>query len=84
MKYRKKPVVIDAFCLGRDEVPTWASERRNSDLTFVFGNNPQIIISTQDGEMKANSGDYIIKDINDDIYPCHADIFEAIYEAVNE
>lgn len=84
MKYRKKPVVIEAFQLGVDTVPEWAWSRRNHDLQFVFGNNPQIIIDTLEGEMTAHAGDYIIKGIKDEIYPCKPDIFLATYETADE
>ncbi len=67
MKYRKKPLVIEAFKLGYDRFPIW-------------------FIAALDvgGEMIANRGDYIIKGIKDEIYPCKAAIFEETYEKVLE
>lgn len=82
MTYRKKPIVIEAFCLGVDEVPDWAWRRRNDDIIFVFGENPQLIIETLEGTMIAESGDYIIKGVKGEIYPCKPDIFIATYEAL--
>ncbi|MCM3704056.1 hypothetical protein M3216_32435, partial [Paenibacillus macerans] len=41
-------------------------------------------IKTLEGVMQANSGDYIIKGVQGEIYPCKPDIFEATYEKVEE
>ena len=84
MKYRKKPVVIEAFQLGVDEVPEWAWSRRNEDITFIFGTMPQLIIKTLEGSMTANYEDYIIKGIKNEIYSCKPEIFNETYEAENE
>lgn len=86
MKYRKKPIVIDAFRLGLDEMEDWAWELRNTTITFIFPGDtkskPQAIISTLEGNMTANYGDYIIKGIAGEVYPCKPDIFHKSYELV--
>jgi hypothetical protein len=84
MKYKKKPIVIDAFRLGVDEMENWAWELRNTTITFIFSGDtktkPQALISTLEGNMTANYGDYIIKGVAGEVYPCKPDIFKATYE----
>jgi hypothetical protein len=83
MKYRKKPVVIEAI---RYDLPL--SEMTEALLDFGFGivghNGNKIVIPTLEGVMNANPGDYIIKGIKGEFYPCKSDIFEATYEKVVE
>lgn len=79
-KYRKKPVVIEAFKWGTDVVPDWwvkasASFEMNVEAGTVY-------IHTLEGTMIANSGDYIIQGVQGEVYPCKPDIFKATYEAV--
>ena len=79
-KYRKKPVVIEAWQNSdENEFPVWLA---NVDV----GREPGgvILINTLEGVMKAMPGDYIIKGIQGEVYPCKPDIFEATYEVVNE
>ncbi len=90
MKYRKKPVVIEAFKWTGDvnqvEDPIWIIEAiKKRDVCFVNYEADKIcvmLINTLEGSMKANQGDYIIKGINGEIYPCKPDIFEKTYELV--
>lgn len=99
MKYRKKPVIIDAMQL------TWANW--NEICLFVtkpyFGegvylddktferlpegktsNTIGLIIKTLEGEHLARQGDFIIKGVNGEFYPCKPDIFEKTYEIVKD
>lgn len=88
MKFRKKPVVIEAFKLGHDFMPDWFLDKRtaneitthNEDGRFRGGPD-YALINTLEGQMRAENGDYIIKGIKGEIYPCKPDIFEATYEA---
>ncbi len=75
MKYRKKPVVIEAFRLGYDETPSWIVDGENISLD-------RFEIDTLEGTMTALRGDYIIKGVKGELYPCKADIFEATYDKV--
>lgn len=80
MKYRKKPVVIEAvqFIDGNEEeLATFAKE---SGARFVSKNEFQI--PTLEGDMIATRGDYIIKGVKGEFYPCKPDIFEATYDKV--
>lgn len=81
MKYRKKPIVIDAI--------KWDGKLS----TIEFFNIPEVhqelgcdnlYIPTLVGVMRAEVGDYIIKGIKGEFYPCKADIFHATYEKVIE
>lgn len=85
-RYRKKPVEIEAFRLGIDCIPDWFMDK-------VASNNVNIVINllgavrmanikTLEGTMTAREGDFIIKGVEGEIYPCKADIFYATYEAV--
>ena len=81
--FRKKPVVVEAI--------QWTSAARPQDLVlwirsagshaFVRGDG-LITISTLEGEMVANPGDWIVRGIKSEHYPVKPDIFEATYESV--
>lgn len=89
MKYRKKPVVIDAIqYLGHsnyDEICEFVGMELQMEYSNEqdFPDGQNIIIPTLEGEMNANKGDYIIKGVAGEFYPCKADIFEQTYEKVD-
>lgn len=87
-KYRKKPVVIEAIrfypCLTGQELYEWAGICRNigeNPPPFRFADGA-IYIQTLEGEHRASPGDWIIRGIKGEFYPCKPDIFAATYEAV--
>lgn len=90
MKYRKQPVVIDAFQLNErgliGEDWFWDAVSENAIITHDFGkhySNPAWCeIKTLEGTMIAEAGDYIIRGVNGEIYPCKSEIFKMTYEAV--
>lgn len=91
MRYRKKPVVIEAwqFCpkllYGKwscTEPPQWLSERAEAIFTVDVDAVPIVEIKTLEGTMIANPEDWIIKGIKGELYPCKPDIFAATYEPV--
>jgi hypothetical protein len=88
MKYRKKPVVIEAFQNGVERPPTWFVERIGKEVSrkpMEWGDHHQdYSIQTLEGSMVATFGDWIIKGIKGELYPCKPDIFEATCEAVVE
>lgn len=92
MKYRKKPVEVEAFQLNArglvGEDWFWDAVTRNDIITYNFGkHDPEdafCLINTLEGLMRADTGDYIIRGVNGEIYPCKADIFEKTYELVGE
>ena len=82
-KYRKKPVVIEAVIWdGSTEALNFASQG-DRDLYVNFGEDkPSLFIETLEGTHEAKFGDYIIKGIQGEMYPCKPDIFKATYEEV--
>lgn len=92
MKYRKKPIEIDAFQLNErglvGEDWFWDKVSDNIIITHNFGKyhiEPAWCeIKTLEGVMIAEAGDYIIRGVKGEIYPCKADIFEITYEQVKE
>ena len=82
MKFRKKPVIVEAMQFdGRNatEIGRWAGTDWEDDF---LGQSMSIV--TLEGTMTASPGDWIIKGIRREFYPCKPDIFEATYEAVDE
>ena len=84
MKYRKKPVVIEARQCREPESPAGLAAWCGGVACGVgdLGAKQWIEIRTLDGVMIANYGDWIIKGENGKFYPRKPDIFEATYEAV--
>lgn len=82
MKYRKKPVTIDAFQLNPNESvkEDWFLDAISNSTIIVH--STYCDIKTLEGTMRANLGDYIIRGINGEIYPCKPDIFAKTYELV--
>ena len=86
--YRKKPVVIQAIKLERDNV--------DAACEFAYGNpidtdehtiildSGRMPIRTLEGVMFANFGDYIIKGVKGEVYPCKPDIFDMTYEVAQD
>lgn len=86
MKYRKKPIVIEAFqftdpftCTD-PMIPLWFVDA--VDIGKVRSAPTCVLIKTLEGEMMASIGDWIIRGVKGEIYPCKPDIFEATYEPV--
>lgn len=89
-KYRKKPVTVEAWQYNGTfaSCPEWvanAIEKRiikrgqNAHLNTVIAGE-QYDIVTLEGDMHISMGDYIIKGVNGELYPCKPDIFEKTYE----
>ncbi len=86
-KYRKKPIVIEAVQLKTDnwnEVHNFIQARNGNMSKYNLVPEKKLIIKTLEGEMTADIGDWIIKGIKGEFYPCKPDIFEATYEKVEE
>jgi len=85
MKYRKKPVVIDAWRLP---MSNGASREFDDNPGIIFkhegGAIVEAIITTLEGVMLASNGDWIIRGVKGELYPCKSDIFSATYELVEE
>jgi hypothetical protein len=79
MKYRKKPVVIEALRWNGTEerlaeIQKWA---RGSLLSCA---GRELAIQTLEGRMTASDGDWIIRGVKGEFYPCKPDIFSATYD----
>ena len=86
-KFRKKPVVIEAHQVPAleaepDEFMQWADNVGFSVLSSE--RDGCLAIKTLEGTMTAEPGDWIIKGVKGEFYPCKPDIFAATYEAVEE
>ena len=81
-KYRKKPVVVEAFQWTIDEVPDWW--RKASGNFLVDGGTGSVFIPTLEGTHEAKVGDFIIQGVKGELYPCKNDIFAVTYERVIE
>lgn len=94
MKYRKKPVVIEAVQLTTYNYDVVCQFVGGEGCTLKEATSPKgieypdgittpfkgVYIDTLEGEMLASVGDYIIKGVNGEFYPCKPDIFEKTYE----
>ena len=96
MSYRKKPVVIEAFQMTKERRqdnsgwPDWLNQAWQKGITEPSslnchadsdGTDP-LFISTLEGIMKVNWGDWIIQGIDGGLYSCKPDKFEKTYEKV--
>ena len=92
MKYRKKAVEIEAFQFYVDTMPDWFFDKvcnnsvilRNCDYKRYSIEEAYCEIETLEGTMIAKGGDYIIKGIKGEIYPCKPDIFVETYERLEQ
>lgn len=82
MRFRKKPVVIEAFRYWIDDRPDWFCDKVTTHEIVTYETHCEI--NTLEGVMRGEVGDYIIQGVKGEIYPCKPDIFEATYEAVQE
>lgn len=87
MRYKKKPVEVEAmrfFSDSKREAYQWAiGINKNINLEFL-GGKTAVIIPTLEGDMICQDGDYIIKGVQGELYPCKPDIFEKTYEPISE
>lgn len=85
-KYRKKPVEIEAieFIDTPERIEEIFNFMENETMRVDYSvyDRPAVLIETLEGTMRADVGDYIIKGINGEFYPCKPDIFKKTYEEV--
>lgn len=94
MRYRKNSIVVEAFQLNERGLVSedwfWDAVTNNDIIMHDFGklysklysNPPWCEIKTPEGVIVAQTGDYIIRGVNGEIYSCKPDIFEKTYEKV--
>ena len=89
-RYRKRPVEVEAFqietgTMGAHDYPQWFADalasgkvcqRRSPDHPV------ECTVRTLEGDMDANLGDYVIRGVKGELYPCKPDVFEMTYEKV--
>jgi hypothetical protein len=82
-QFRKKPVVVEAMQFTEDSKnQVFNFVRCSCHADFIDG-KPVLKIETLEGSMTASLGDWVIKGIKNEFYPCKPDIFEATYEPVS-
>lgn len=89
-KFKKKPVVVEAFQFYVDALPDWFMDKVSTNEAILINCNysrysideAYCEIKTLEGTMIANGGDYIIKGVQGEIYPVKSDIFKDTYEAL--
>ena len=97
MEYRKKPVIIDAYRLGHDSItPDWFMDALTNNTIITHDDSKRspfdcsvntsitATIKTLEGDHLALNGDYIIRGVKGELYPCKPDIFHMTYERVNK
>jgi len=91
MKYRKKPVVIEAVQITEDMLkfketwPEWFVDAVFEKEITIHSPTSHVGVETLSGIVAAGPGDWIIKGgVKGEFYPCKPDIFEATYEPVEE
>jgi hypothetical protein len=90
-RYRKRPVVIEAVRNDGMWLPIieWLDNLADGKFRIPFGSTPPIVrnsidgtlsIATLEGTMRADVGDWIIRGVQGEFYPCKPDVFAATYE----
>ena len=92
MKYRKKPVIVEAFQMtekrrwDNSEWPSWLHRAWNKDwdergaLLIRPYQKEKLCINTLEGHLNIEWNDWIIRGVKGELYPCKPDIFDATYE----
>ena len=89
-RFRKRPVEVDAIQFINDastyHLLNWINRglRRNGSDRSAYWENDKLIIPTLEGDHAAKYGDWIIKGVHGEFYPCDAEIFAKTYEVVED
>lgn len=86
--YRKKPVVIEAMWFGAypdaQEICDWIGDDAHARNTQNGDGPVAVFIQTHEGTMCADIGDFVIREVQGEFYPCKPDIFAQTYEEVSK
>lgn len=88
MKVRKKPVVVEAVqwipenMLVKDILDAFGGLKGMGSRKISRHADGRLVINTLEGDMTASPGDWIIKGVHGELYPCKPDIFAETYEIV--
>lgn len=83
MKFRKKPIIIDAIKWERTNIQEVIDFMGKESYDFDNENSlepEKVIIHTLEGDITASPGDWIIRGVSGELYPCKPDIFQKTYE----
>lgn len=80
MKYRKKPVVVEAIHYRGKQDDSLLKSFVDGRCLYRDGDTYKWLIATPEGDHQVSDGDYIIKGVKGEFYPCKPDIFEMTYE----
>lgn len=90
-QFRKKPVVVEAVRWTNAphgelaEIMRLAADNLTArTITFAADGTADLIIKTLEGDMRATVGDWIVRGVQGEVYPCKPDIFDLTYEPVPE
>lgn len=80
LRFRKKPVEVEAWRNDADDntMPEWAK------AAVLIRNDGSFLVNTIEGGLVARPGDWLIRGVQGEVYPCKPDIFEATYEPAGE
>lgn len=85
-KFKKKPVIIEAVQFNNIDdylkIYNWMKESNYTMADECIYSTPEMHIQTLEGCMSAKPGDWIIKGVNGEFYPCKPDVFEQTYESL--
>ena len=83
-KYKTKPIIKEAIKYNANSLSCANEIYQWSNKTIKRHSLHGLFIQTLEGRMRVNHGDYIIKGLSGEFYPCKPEIFEKTYEAVDE
>lgn len=81
-KFRKRPVVVTAAQWEGDELALHDALLARGQRVPWIRVGDDLFVDTKEGRMRANRGDWVIKGIAGEFYPCKPEIFEQIYEPI--
>ena len=91
MKFKKKPVVIEAIQFTRksfNDIVKWIDAERTTMVEWDYDpkidDDTYIVIKTLEGNVKVNLTDWVIRGVKGEFYPCKDDIFRMTYEECSE
>ena len=79
-RYVKKPIAVEAMQLTNESIQDVVDWIHDTDTRAYWAGENNIVIETLEGDMLAREGDYVIRGVRGEFYPCAKDIFEETYE----
>lgn len=87
MKYKKKPIIVEAFVYHKKDtdIPDWAYDAFVDKTLYYdsltgYGPATELFVKTLEGPMHVSEGDYIIKGVRGELYPCNPNSFLMSYD----